>query len=469
MGYLSQSIYDKFPNPIQNVLLSSYSFYINFERYGKKFRKKYAEFEKNQWLDYEQLVEYQNRHLRDLIKHAYEDVPYYEAIMKKEKLKPVDIKKREDLIKLPILTRGDIKKNFKLLMAKNLGLVSKLRLVKGHTSGTTGSPLEFYWDTNTCVVNNVVDWRQKSWAGINIHDKCAVVLGRTIVPINNKKTPFWRVNKIHNTLWLSAFHMKNENLQLYIEKLKEYKPRYIEGYPSTLYILAKFLLSSNERFPLHAIFTSSETLHPLQREIIEDAFRAKVFDFYGLAERVIFASECDAHEGHHLNMDYGITEIVNEDGLPLGTGKMGWIVATGLHNYAMPLIRYKVNDVTAIKEKKCTCSRKFPLIEDITTKAEDIITTKDGKFISSSVLTHPFKPLVNIIESQIIQEDLSNIIIKIVKGLYYKDEDTNLLLYEMQKRIGQEMKIKLEFVDKIERSANGKFRWVISKVPIKIH
>jgi phenylacetate-CoA ligase len=465
---LMQTIYDKMPPAIQNVLLSSYSFYINFERYGKEFEKRYEEFDQHQWMDYDHLIDYQNKLLGNLIKHVYENVPYYSDLMRREKLKPDDIQKTEDLIKLPILTRNDIKINFKQLIAKNLSKMDMLRLVKGHTSGTTGSPLEFYWDRNTCIANNVVDWRQKSWAGINMFERCAVILGRTIVPNENRKPPFWRTNMVHNTLWLSAFHMSGDNLPLYIKKLREYKPKYIEGYPSTLYVLAKFLRSNNDYVPLQSAFTSSETLHPVQREIIEEAFQTRLYDFYGLAERVVFATECNEHLGKHLNMDFGITEVIDKDNRPVENGNIGWLTATGLHNYAMPLIRYKTNDVTAIKKNMCSCGRGFPLMEDVTTKAEDVITTPDGRYISSSILTHPFKPLVNIVESQIIQEDVANIRIKIVRGSAYNDEDSKILLKEMENRIGDNMKLSLEFVDQIARTSSGKFRWVVSKVPLQI-
>jgi len=468
MAHNLQNIYDKFPASIQNILLSSYGYYLNFQRYGKKFEKQYNQFQKSQWWDYERLLNYQNRLLRKLIKIAYHTVPFYEDVMKKNNIMPDDIKNVEDLIKLPILTREDIKKNFHKLLSKKLTPLERKRLIKGHTSGTTGTPLEFFWDNNICVVNNVVHWRQKSWAGIKLHEPCAVLLGRTIVPIARNKAPFWRTNYAHNTLWLSSFHMSSDNLSIYLSRLEKFKPEYIEGYPSTLYIFAKYLESNNKRLKLKAVLTSSETLYPFQRETIEQSFMCKIYDYYGLAERVVFATECNAHEGHHLNLDYSITEIVNKNGIPVDDGELGWIVGTGLYNYAMPLIRYKTNDVSSVRTQKCSCGRKFPLLDDVTTKSEDIVTTKDGRFISSSILTHPFKPLVNILQSQIIQEDLSNITIKIIKGKGYKEEDTKYLLHEMQRRVGLEMKIHIEYVDEIPQSKNGKFRWVISKVPLEI-
>lgn len=468
MTHIMQSLYDKCPYGIQNIMLSSYGLYLNYQRYGRRFIQQSEEFGKMQWWDYDRLVGYQNTRLRNMIAHVYDNVPYYRKIMKKEGLKPTDIQSQEDLWKLPLLTREDIKKNFNDLIAESLGAVQKKRLIKGHTSGTTGSPLEFYWDRETCLINNVVHWRQKYWAGLQMHDRCAVLLGRTIVPIKQEKPPFWRMNYTHNTLWLSSFHLTSKNLPLYVQTLRELKPRYIEGYPSTLYILAKYLESKGETLELTAALTSSETLYPYQRTTIENSFACKVYDYYGLAERVVFASECESHVGHHINMDYTITEVVNDNGSHVGTEKMGWIVGTGLYNYAMPLIRYKTNDISAIKAKKCACGRAFPLLEDVTTKAEDIITTGDGRFISSSILTHPFKPLTNIVKSQIIQEDVKNIRIIIVKGPSYNNQDTELLISEMQKRVGADMKIHIEYTDEIPATASGKFRWVISRVPLSI-
>lgn len=107
-------------------------------------------------------------------------------------------------------------------------------------------------------------------------------------------------------------------------------------------------------------------------------------------------------------------------------------------------------------------------MEQVTTKAEDIITTKDGRFISASVLTHPFKPLHKVKMSQIIQEDLDNITVKIVKV----DEDANseidVLIWGLKNRVGEEMNVHVEFVEDIPRTKAGKFKWVISKVPLRI-
>ncbi len=106
-------------------------------------------------------------------------------------------------------------------------------------------------------------------------------------------------------------------------------------------------------------------------------------------------------------------------------------------------------------------------MQSVTTKDEDVITTPDGRLVSSSALTHPFKPLKYVAESQIIQEDEKTIRIKIVKVDGYSDKDTEFLETEMRKRLGDQMQYIIEFVESIPRTKSGKFRWVVSKVPLK--
>ena len=212
------------------------------------------------------------------------------------------------------------------------------------------------------------------------------------------------------------------------------------------------------------IITSAETLFPHQRELFEEQFGAEVFNRYGCREVSNIAQECAAHRGLHVNLDRVFVEIVDEEGNPVDEGDHGLVVSTSLQNFGMPLIRYKTSDISAIRQHTCTCGRQMPLMESITTKAEDIIVSPDGRLISPSILTHPFKPMVNIEKSQIIQEDKNSIRIKIVRKPGYTERDTEILLQGLQPRVGHDMRILVEYVDDIERTPSGKYRWVISKV-----
>lgn len=461
----SQHFYDRSPYWLQHLMLNAYAVRIHRERYGKSFQEAYRRLEETQWYDEGQILEYQAIQLRKLVDHAYRNVPFYRQLYDEHGVSSSDIREVEDLRKLPVITREQVRSAGERMISSK---IKHRTLVHGHTSGTTGSPLSFYWDKQTCVYNNAVDWRQKSWAGVNCGERMALLLGRTIVPANKSNPPFWQEDRLHKMLWVSSFHLSTRYLPVILKKLRSYAPSAIEGYPSTVYILAKYLKAIGETLPMRAVFTSAETLLPLQRELIEERFAAPVFDIFGMAERVAYAGQCEKAQHYHLSFEYAVNEIVDQKGQPVEGGEEGYLVGTSLLNFGMPFIRYRTSDVSAITKKKCICGRYMPRLKGVTTKDEDIVVTPEGKLISSSILTHPFKPLDSVLESQIVQDEPDRIRVKIVRRSDYTDEDSVHLVDALRERVGPGIRIDLEFVEEIPRTASGKFRWVVSRVPLPI-
>ncbi|ANO50966.1 phenylacetate--CoA ligase family protein [Woeseia oceani] len=463
-----KKLYDRLPATLQNLAVTAFSVLLDRQRYGGRFREFQALLEKSQWYDERQLEAYQNKQLQRIVAYAYQHVPYYRQVMDERGLKVADIATSADLHKLPVLTKDIIRTRFADLLSDEFDLKT---VARGNTSGTTGSPLEVCYDEDMIRINYAMLDRQYRWADTRLGrsgDKVAVIRGNVIVPLNQSKPPYWRYNYLHRQMLLSSFHLSQDNLPAYVAELRKFNPRVLDGYPSTLYVLAKYLKNKGETLPLHAVLSSSETLYDFQRETIEESFACKVFDYFGAAERVLFATECDQHMGHHVCAEYGITELLDRDLKPVATGETGTLVATSLHNIAMPLIRYVTNDMSALKAEKCSCGRGLPLMEDVATKAEDSLTLKDGRIISPSVLTHPFKPLTTIEESQIIQESLDLVVVKLVPGKGFSEEHTDALVHGLQDRLGAGIEIRIEIVDELERSASGKFKWVISRVALGI-
>jgi len=454
----SQSLYDMMPPFIQNILLNIYSGSLQSERYGKEFKAILAELSSTQWYNKQQIEQYQLERLKELVLHCYQTVPYYTNLFDSIKLKPSDIRSLADIQKIPILTKQTIIEN-------QTGLIStedsprSTDIKFGGTSGTTGTPLKIGWDRRMRAFNNACDWRQKEWAGIKPGDPIALFLGRPIINPARTCPPYWQHDRFQNFLWMSAFHLSEANFPLYIDKLKTFKPKAVEGYPSTLFEVSKAIISSGEQINVSAVFSSSEPLYEHYREVIETAFNCKVFDFYGLAERTIFATQCSEHQGHHLNFEYGITEIVDDNDQV--TSGSGYLVTTSLQNYGMPLLRYKVSDKTSIITEKCNCGRSSSRIQSISTKDEDMIYKVDGTPISPSILTHPFKPITSIKKSQIIQTASNCITIKIIKSEIFSNADQEALLSSFSQRVGSDMKVRVEFLDEIPRENSGKFKWVI--------
>ena len=428
---------------------------------NKRYEDTLRDLMKSQWFSCAELQDLQNQKLQRIIKHCYDNVPYYKKLFDGLKLKPFDIKTINDLWKIPILTKKDVRENFSELTACN---IRRSDMILTNTSGTTGSPLYFYWDKDIYAKTRAYIERHWHWAGFNSDDRRITMHGRMIVSTRRKTSPFWMYNKWDKQLFFSTYHLSERFLSNYIDKLFEYSPQAIEAYPSAIHVLAKYMLGKGIKYKLKAVFTSAETLYPFQRESTRNAFGCAIFDMYGLSERVVMATECEKHSGLHLNMEYGVTEIVDDKGDSVSTGTEGRVISTGLENYSMPLIRYDTGDVSKILDLECECGRQYPILAPITTKNEDQIILPDGRVISGSLLTFPFKPMVNIVKSQIIQEDLDNIVIKIVRNEKYSNEDARLLLDGVSKCMGDEMKIHFEYVEDIPRTSSGKYRWVISKV-----
>ena len=459
-----KALYGRTPVGVQNLLLTAYSAKLDQQRYSGRFSEFQALLLRMETADEDEVRAYQDAQLRNIVDHAYRTVPYYTRLLDERRLKPVDIRSAADLWKLPVLTKAVLKANFNDLWSRAF---DRADLVDGHTSGTTGTPMEVLYDAGMVAMTYAALDRQYRWAGCQMRrfgDKVAVLRGNIIVPLAQQRPPFWRVNWYHNQLLLSNFHMSPKNLPAYFQEMRRFSPTVLDGYPSSLYVFAKVLLNQGERLPLRAVLTSSETLFDFQREAMEQAFECQVFDYYGAAERVVFAAECGNRQGHHVFPEYGVTEIVDETGQPLSDGIEGTMVGTSIQNYGMPLLRYVTSDRTALTGRPCPCGRPLALMQEVTTKAEDVLRLKDGRLISPSVLTHPFKPLNQIDGSQLVQTALDRLVVRLVPRHDFTPAHSERLIRDLKARLGQDMEIEIELVQELPRTEAGKFKWVISEV-----
>lgn len=457
---LADTLYQKSPAWAQVLLMNLHAMRLHRQRFGRDFRRLRAKWDESQWWEQSAIVEWQDGQLRELVRYCAERVPFYGRRWSEYGVNVRQVQGVTDLPLLPLLTKVDVRSAGADLIASGARTLSH-----GHTSGTTGSPLSLMYDRGMVTANNVADWRQKRWGGVELGEWVAVFLGRVVIPVARQNPPFWRANHIQKQLWCSSFHLHERNLGHYVATIRERGIRYLEGYPSTMFILAQYLIRRGERLPMLGVFTSSETLHSTQRAAFEAAFGCPVFDFYGMAERVVFAGECAEHGGKHLFDEYGITELVDDDGRLVPAGRPGTLVGTSLWNRGMPLIRYRTGDLSVRDPVPCACGRGLGRLADIATKAEDIVVTPDGRMLSPSVLTHPFKPFPELLKSQIIQDAPDHLLVKLVPGAAFGDDQRQRLLDGLGERVGAGMRIDTLIVDDIPSESSGKFRWVICQVP----
>jgi len=456
-----ERFYQKSPIWLQELGLNGYGLFVGAHRYGNAVKRELKRIRDQEQWPRERMVSHQDARVRDLVSFAAKNSSYYRALFSELGINPSDIREASDLANLPLLEKDTVREESQRLLTREK---PRFGWLHGHTSGTTGSPLGLWYDRDTCIATNAVDLQQKEWGGRSRDSWIGMFLGRLVVPMSQKKPPFWRRNLPQHQVWFSSFHLDDRFLISYIDYLRRSGIRFLEGYPSTLFILAQHLARRGEKIAMKAVFTSSETLHPIQKALIEERFECSIYDFYGHAERTIFGIECEQHGGKHIAEDFGFVEVVNAAGELVPDGEWGYLVGTSLHNRAMPMIRYRTSDVSRILVEPCSCGRTSRRMADVATKAEDLIVTPSGRMISPSSLTHPFKPFSTLKKSQVIQEREDLIVVRLVTSKSFSEENLESLRSGIVERVGPGITVKIEIVEDIPREASGKFRWVISRV-----
>lgn len=450
-------LYSRLPVPAQNIVCSLAGFKMRAQRYNRTFRNTLSLLQNSEWWSLERQMEHQNLSLRAIIQYAYKSVPYYRESFDQLGIKPRDIRQASDLTDLPLLTKDVVRQRWADLQSTAL---PESQRQYGYTGGTTGTALKLAFDRTTQPWQWAVWWRHRGRFGIRLNDPFIVFAGRDVVPLDNLRPPFWRRNLPMRQTYVSVHHLTKRNLPALADYLCQRHVVYYSGYPSALYLVASHFLETSRRLPHppRMVFTGAETLLPHQRRIIAEAFSSKVSDQYGASEHCGNISECD-QGSYHVDLEFGVVEFLPIPNLPPSVGR---IVCTGLHNRAMPLIRYEIGDIATLDNRVCPCGRQAPVVNKIDGRIESYIITPDGRQLGR--LDFLFKKSVNIVEAQLVQNQLERVTFKIVRGPNYGKADEERLLRDIRTYMGDSFIIDLQYLDEIPKDGRGKFRQIISSV-----
>jgi phenylacetate-CoA ligase len=439
-----RTAYSRLPICLQHICATLQGAKYHHWRYAGIFQSHLEKLRLAEYLPAERQQELQAAELERLLHFASVHVPHYRQYGTSNLINKDQIRARP----------GDF-------LADN---VPRRELVAWPTSGTTGKRLTFYHNRNAMRKMWAFVELYRNTAGVSRHDRRAQFTGKLIVPPQQSPSTrvFWRRDWANHALLLSTVHLSPENLPDYAAALERFRPVYLCGYPSAMYVLAEYYRQSGRRAPrLKAALTSAETLLDPQRRAIQETFATRVFDQYGQAEMQSFWYECEAGSMHAHPLA-GVTEILRPDGSPAAPGEMGEVVLTGLVNYAMPLIRYRVGDTARFATVPCTCGRGMPVIEEIGGRLDDYVFTRERGYLGR--LDPVLKGVQNIIETQIEQESIDMLRVRYVPAPRFTSEDLQMLETNLRDRVGRSVHLEFQCTDRIPRSANGKFRFVISRL-----
>lgn len=455
---------------IKYISLPIYSRWHGWGLYEKR-----RAFEKSQWFSQEKLREMQWARLSRMLRHAYENVPYYKEQFKVIGATPEDIKSFKDYEKFPALTKQALQERLPDLLASN---ARQDDLLKGVTSGSSGRPTYYYQDISNNHIRGAAGKRLTRIAGCDFgmrvfyfwRDSVYYIAGEDIrkgeqvqeeslSPLARIKKAMYSRFAIQNPALNVDPTLLNENeMKNLYGRLISFRPRVIISYVNALYRFAQYLEAEKlEGIKPQSIIVSSETLYPHQRQLMEKVFGCRVYNRYGLKETGIVAIECAEGEGMHINQ-----EILHIDYRP-SIADTSEILITDLINTAMPILKYETGDTGTPVEGACPCGRGLSRVSQIQGRIIELLPTKLGGHINGQLFA-TFHWIKGVKQYQVIQREIDSFVINIAADETYREENLSPMLETIREKFGQDSRIEIDYLDNIPYTKGCKYKLVVSEV-----
>ena len=438
-------------------------------RYGAVFRKTLRFLLESQGYSEERIRDFQLAELRRLLIHAGANVPYYRESFRAAGFDPRGVKDLSDIEALPLLSREMLATQPEKFVAENLGPRYRLRR---STGGTSGNPLGFFVQRGrTDALERAFIARSWGWLGVRFEDRAVLLRGHTLPARVLREGNYWCTNyPERNWTLLSSFHLSDAVMDLYVQKIRELRPVFLNACGADLDILARHWIRRG--FPpiegLRMVHLSGEELWPEQRDRFRQAFGGQVFSNYGQTECSVLASECERNTAYHVFPEYGVTEIVRPDGSATAPGELGELVGTGFSNYVMPMIRYRTGDLAVWREETCDCGRPFRLLDRLEGRAQHYIVGDDGRILplNSVVFSTHMAEYRYIKEMQVRQDTRGRMTLALVPYPEYTHEIGRAIAQRLERVMDGCVKIDVELSEELPRSLRGKRMFLVQKLPI---
>ncbi|TDM14919.1 phenylacetate--CoA ligase family protein [Macrococcus bovicus] len=437
-------IYYKSPVFIQHVMTSIYGYKLKKKRYTESYFKHLENYRKAN------ITEEEN--VRQLVNHLKNNIPFYQ---KKLNIMPNSLK---SLLDLPMTSKEDLRNELELRSDSS----KKDNINK--TGGTTGKSLKVYSSIND--INKRMAYLDyiKTLYGVEPFSKRGSFTGKEIVPQNHKNI-LWRYNWPMNQTLYASFKMNKDNVKYIYEHMSKFKPLSLDGFPSSIHLLAKYILQNNIKisWTIKAIFPTAETLTDKMREDIERAFNTKVVDQYASSEGAPFLFSDDGKK-FHIGHETGLFEFFRVK------DNIYDMIVTSYINEATPIVRYKIGDQVLINstEEYLTSYQKDVPITKIIGRGTDYLVGDNGNIVTSVNMSNVCKEFGDqVIQSQFIQVDNNCFDINLVvtkSFLDNKEKAESLLTEKLNHRLGINNKYKFNYLNEIPKEKSGKTRFIINKI-----
>lgn len=441
-----KNLYSKSPDILKRVVgLIPFGY-----RMGKAYRETLRFLQQSDKWSMAEIHSYQQATLGSMLEAAIKNVPYYSKYGHLSGRSPWAI-----LRDIEPISRKEVHDNLDRFLAQN---VDRSRYHATYTGGSSGHPLKIYQDNTVPEVEWAFMIAQWMRAGYRPGDKRASFRG---VEFKGKADCKVQRNPVYNELLLSPFDLTESALSQYVYELRKFKPRFLRGYPSAISALASFVTDRNiDDLPkVEAVLCGSESFSQGQRRLIQSAFGARFYSWYGMTEKVVLAGECEGSALYHCFPQYGITEVMDSNGnLSSSPGSSGEIVGTGFLNRAMPLIRYRMEDYSSIVGDRCNkCGRNHLLLGKVSGhRVQDYIVGRSGSLISTTALNMHDNTFESVRQFQFHQKRKGEVTLYLRVGDDFDEGKHRLILKSLRSKTASDVDFRIEVVDKIDTTGMGK-------------
>ena len=427
---------------------------------GSKIPRYLREIEKISRMPQDEMKKYQEKQLTYLLFHAYKNVPYYNRILPESGVisdNTVDLAHFGDI---PFLTKDIIRREGKNLYSVDY---QNRKPYENFSGGSTGEPVriiqdnEYYeWNIATILYFNQILGKQVGDKEIKFWGSDSDTIEGTI-GIRNKM-----YNYLYNRHFINSHWLTPENLDAILNEYEKTRPDFIWSYLSSTFELARHMEKHNRTLshPPKGIIVTAAVLSENVRNYLENILKTRIYNQYGSREVGAIACECIKQDGLHTFDFFQYSEVVDAD-----ISGNGEVVITNLRNFSMPLIRYRIGDTAKVKHSFCSCGRESHMLQAITGRTIDHFVLEDGTKIEGAYFVHLFlfKPWVK--KFQIIQKDYSTIHCRIVINGEADTGEIRDIEKMIQFMMGDSCSVIFDFVDEIEPTKSGKYKYVICEVP----
>ncbi|MBT2689221.1 phenylacetate--CoA ligase family protein [Bacillus sp. ISL-47] len=461
-----KKIYTNIPLWLTNSFAPFYYLIPETKRYGRVFETQRRYLKELELLSDSRIEELVNIQFVNLVRHAYENVPYYHNLFDEHGILVSSFKDVRDIKKIPFLTKELLIKHREELIATNIDRKSLQYIT---TSGSTGNPVGFYVDSDSTMKEWAYTLNLWERVGYRPDSSRLLFRGKTFWAQKNKGEN-WQYDAFRRELSCNIFDLCEENLEQYCQAIEKYKPEFVHGYMSAINILCKYIEKrpGGLRHQFKAILAVSENVLVAQREYIELILNSRVFSFYGHSERLVMAGECEYSNEYHIEPLYGFAEIVDRNGQTINDDSTGELVSTGFCNKGMPMLRYKTGDMASWSQKvTCNCGRPHKRIAGVHGRwKQDILVNRDGALVSLTAINMHSDVFDKILRYQFYQDTVGEVVIKILPRIGFNAVDETKILKQLNEKTQGKINYKIELVDQIPLKKNGKYTIVNQQLKV---